>query len=72
MGLRRVLQRVMLADVDADPARGDMAEELAGELGAPANYAGSGGAIVGLIPDGRRAGLTDAFAAEACETVFPA
>ena len=27
--------------------------ELARELGAPANYAGSGGAIVGIVPAGR-------------------
>ncbi len=44
--------------------------ELARELGAPANYAGSGGAIVGIVPPGRRlARLRDAFAAAGCDLV---
>ncbi|MET0927295.1 MAG: GHMP kinase [Solirubrobacterales bacterium] len=45
--------------------------EIARSLGAPANYAGSGGAIVGIVPDGPRADeLRDAFATAGCELVF--
>jgi hypothetical protein len=44
--------------------------ELAASLGAPANYAGSGGAIVGIVrADGDAAELGEAFAAEGCELV---
>jgi glucuronokinase len=46
--------------------------EIARDAGAPANYAGSGGAIVGLVPAGRRDDVRAAFAGEGCETVFPA
>ena len=42
--------------------------ELAAELGAGANYAGSGGAIVGVVPAAETIeGLRSAFAAEGCE-----
>ena len=42
--------------------------ELAGELGAGANYAGSGGAIVGVVPeDVGIERLRAAFAAIGCE-----
>ena len=45
--------------------------EIARSLGAPANYAGSGGAIVGIVPEGPRADeLRDAFATAGCELVF--
>jgi glucuronokinase len=47
--------------------------EIARSLGAPANYAGSGGAIVGLVPDGASIeGLRRAFAAEGCGLVVAA
>jgi glucuronokinase len=46
--------------------------EIARDVGAPANYAGSGGAVVGLVPAGGREDVRAAFAAEACETLFPA
>ena len=39
--------------VELDPRHLRMIE-LAGELGAPANYAGSGGAIVGIVPERTR------------------
>jgi glucuronokinase len=46
--------------------------ELADSLGAPANYAGSGGAIIGLLPDDLEAGaLIAAFAAERCRVLAP-
>ena len=45
--------------------------EISRALGAPANYAGSGGAIVGIVPEGPRADeLRDAFATAGCELVF--
>ncbi|HEY8002324.1 MAG: mevalonate kinase [Vicinamibacteria bacterium] len=53
--------------VDLDPRHLRLVE-LASALGAPANYAGSGGAIVGLIP--AQIAIEDlrgAFAAEGCE-----
>jgi glucuronokinase len=44
--------------------------ELARELGAPANYAGSGGAIIGIVPADRALGdLREAFAAEGYDLV---
>ena len=55
--------------VELDPRQVRMIE-LARELGAAANYAGSGGAIVGIVPSG--AGLEsfrEAFEAEGCELV---
>ena len=54
--------------VELEPAHERMIE-LARELGAGANYAGSGGAIVGVVPNGRLAGLREAFAAEECALV---
>ena len=46
--------------------------ELARELGAPANYAGSGGAIVGLVPkEVDRGHLEEAFWAEGCSAIEP-
>jgi glucuronokinase len=45
--------------------------EVARSLGAPANYAGSGGAIVGIVPEGHSADeLRDAFATAGCDLVF--
>ena len=45
--------------------------EIARSLGAPANYAGSGGAIVGIVPEGHSADeLRDAFATARCDLVF--
>ena len=53
--------------VELDPRHLRMIE-LADELGAPANYAGSGGAIVGIVPERTPLGeLQEAFAAEGCE-----
>jgi glucuronokinase len=47
--------------------------EIADSLGAPANYAGSGGAIVGLVPQGRTPEeLRDAFATAGCELLLTA
>ena len=44
--------------------------ELAGELGAGANYAGSGGAIVGVAPDAAGSSTcATAFAAEGCALI---
>ena len=57
--------------VDLDPRDLGLIE-LARGLGAPANYAGSGGAIVGLVPDGRERELGEVFGREGCETFFPA
>ncbi len=55
--------------VELDPRHSRMVE-LAASLGAPANYAGSGGAIVGIVPtDGDAAELGEAFAAEGCEMI---
>ena len=53
--------------VELDPRHLRMVE-LARELGAAANYAGSGGAIVGVVPAGTPIGeLRDRFAAEGCD-----
>ncbi len=60
--------------VELDPRHLRMIE-LARELGAPANYAGSGGAIVGIVPAGATiADLRAAFRAEGCDacTAAPA
>jgi glucuronokinase len=47
--------------------------EIARSLAAPANYAGSGGAIVGLVPVGRGAeDLREAFTAEGCALLLTA
>ena len=55
--------------VELDPRHVRMIE-LARELGAAANYAGSGGAIVGIVPaGGGLERLREAFAAEGCELV---
>jgi glucuronokinase len=56
--------------VELDPRHARMIE-LAESLGAPANYAGSGGAIVGLTPAGDVDRLRRAFAAEGCDVVEP-
>ena len=46
--------------------------EVARELGAAANYAGSGGSIVGVLPEGLDpASLSRAFAAAGCECFRP-
>jgi glucuronokinase len=71
-GRARELGELMSANVAArarmvglDP-RHERMVEIAAAHGAPANYAGSGGAVVGLTPgDGER--LREAFAAEGCE-----
>ena len=54
--------------VGLDPRHARMVE-LAESLGAPANYAGSGGAVVGIVPAGGVEGLREAFAREDCEVV---
>jgi glucuronokinase len=55
--------------VELDPRHARMIE-LAESLGAPANYAGSGGAIVGIRPAGASDDeLRSAFAAEGCEVI---
>lgn len=55
--------------IDLDPRHVRMIE-LARELGAAANYAGSGGAIVGIVPSsGGLDRFREAFAAEGCELV---
>ena len=76
-GDRRGLGELMAANVAArsrivelDPRHARMIE-LAGTLGAPANYAGSGGAIVGIAPAGGVDRLRTAFAAEGCDVVEP-
>ena len=77
-GDRDGLGRLMLANVAArsalmelDPRHLRMVE-IARSLEAPANYAGSGGAIVGLAPPPeRRNELREAFAAEGCKLLFP-
>jgi len=53
--------------VELDPRHAGMVE-IAAAHGAPANYAGSGGAVVGIMP-GDRERLREAFAAEGCELV---
>jgi glucuronokinase len=76
-GDRRRLGELMVANVAArariielDPRHLRLIE-VARSLGAPANYAGSGGAIVGLVPEGRSADeLRDAFATAGCELVL--
>jgi glucuronokinase len=45
--------------------------ELAREAGAPAKFAGSGGAIVGVLPDGALAGLRAALATVGCGVIMP-
>ncbi|MFL5870873.1 MAG: mevalonate kinase [Solirubrobacterales bacterium] len=58
--------------VELDPRHARMIE-VAEALGAPANYAGSGGAVVGIRPEGRRTDeLREAFAAEGCDVIEPA
>jgi glucuronokinase len=54
--------------VELEPAHVRMID-LARELGAGANYAGSGGAIVGVVPQGGIDRLREAFAAEGCALV---
>jgi glucuronokinase len=55
--------------VELDPRHARMVE-IAAFHGAPANYAGSGGAVVGIMPAGEdQERLRDAFAAEGCELV---
>jgi glucuronokinase len=57
--------------VELDPRHARMIE-LAESFGAPANYAGSGGAIVGIRPGGLTAeALRRAFAREGCEVIEP-
>ena len=59
--------RSELVDLEARHVR---MVELARELGANANYAGSGGAIVGVVPEGvGLGGLRAAFGADGCELV---
>jgi glucuronokinase len=57
--------------VELDPRHVRMIE-LAESLGAPANYAGSGGAIVGLTPPEGPDALQAAFSEEGCEVIEPA
>jgi glucuronokinase len=77
-GRREELGELMAANVRArcrivelDPRHARMIE-LAESLGAPANYAGSGGAIVGLIPRAGSDALRAAFSEEGCEVIEPA
>ena len=71
------LGRLMRANVDArsrlirlDPRHLRMVE-VADSFGAPANYTGSGGAIVGIVPDGRGEELRTALANEGCGYLQP-
>ena len=77
-GDRAELGRLMRANVTArarllplDPRHLRMVE-LAASLGAPANYTGSGGAIVGLVPEAGIEPVRAAFAAEGCGVIAPA
>jgi glucuronokinase len=78
-GDHRGLGELMTANVTArarivelDPRHAQMIE-LARSLGAPANYAGSGGAIVGIRPESAHSNdLRAAFAKEGCEVIEPA
>jgi glucuronokinase len=56
--------------VDLNPRHLRMVE-LADAHGAPSNYAGSGGAIVGLLPERRAEELRAAFASEGCRMIVP-
>jgi glucuronokinase len=73
-GLGRLMERNVAARarlVELDPRHMRMVE-LARSLGAPANYAGSGGAIVGLVPERSDPdALRAVFAPEGCELLFP-
>jgi glucuronokinase len=73
-GRSRELGELMSANVAArarmvelDPRHARMVE-IAAAHGAPANYAGSGGAVVGIMP-GDHERLREAFAAEGCDLV---
>jgi glucuronokinase len=67
--LRRNLElRAELYDLDPRHLR---MVEIAREHGTEANYAGSGGAITGLVPGEGLDELRDAFAAEGCDMVQP-
>jgi glucuronokinase len=77
-GDRVELGRLMRANVEArarllplDPRHLRMVD-LADSLGAPANYTGSGGSIVGLVPEGGIEPVRAAFAAEGCGLIAPA
>lgn len=77
-GNRAELGRLMRSNVDArarlvplDPRHLRMVE-LADSLGAPANYTGSGGAIVGLVPEAGLEAVREMFSAEGCGVVAPA
>jgi glucuronokinase len=77
-GDRSELGRLMRANVEArarilplDPRHLRMVE-LSDSLGAPANYTGSGGAIVGLVPEAGIGPVREALAAEGCGVVYPA
>lgn len=77
-GDRAELGRLMRSNVEArarllplDPRHLRMVE-LADSLGAPANYTGSGGAIVGLAPESGIEAVRARFAAEGCGVVAPA
>jgi glucuronokinase len=71
------LGRLMRANVEArarllplDP-RHLLMVEVAESLGAPANYTGSGGAIVGLVPESGIDSVHEAFAAAGCGVIAP-
>ena len=44
---------------------------LARDAGAPAKFAGSGGAIVGVLPDGALPRLREALAPLGCQVIVP-
>lgn len=76
-GDRAELGRLMRANVEArarllplDPRHLRMVE-LADSLGAPANYTGSGGAIVGLVPEAGMDRIREALSAEGCRVIVP-
>ncbi len=60
--------RRSVSHVAADHAR---MVELARGVGVPAKFAGSGGAIVGVLPDGALARLEEALAAVGCRVIVP-
>jgi glucuronokinase len=76
-GDRAELGRLMRANVEArarllplDPRHLRMVD-LADTVGAPANYTGSGGSIVGLVPEAGIEPVRAAFAAEGCGVISP-
>jgi glucuronokinase len=72
-GLGRLMERnveLRRSVFELDPRHLRMIETAA-QHGAPANYAGSGGAIVGLLPEGGDSELARALADQSCRMVLP-